>query len=152
MPNSSGGAVVTDTCMLAGMHQGILWHLKRPSSQGGSSTGGSTSGSAGGSAASGGSVGSSVPPPDIERDPNHMWEPPEGDGDVVEAAAGNNALAAELSRVNIPHKSSGSIFVRASTLTSFLIDLQLESAAPIDAAAVAYARSTRQKRRNTRQV
>ena len=137
MPNSSGGAVVSNTRTLVGLYTGVVWHLEELTSNrsrsGMSSDGGSSS-----------SGGSSVrPPAHLERDPTSMWEDPNDGTDVVEAAAHNDGMAAQLSRVNIQHKTSAGMFIPAAALLQFLQAAGLAADDPLDAAGDDIARRLR---------
>lgn len=67
MPNSSGGAVLTDTGTLAGLHVGNIWHLEELP--------GGSSNSGGGSSRRRRAV---QPPDTTEIDPERMWNAAEG--------------------------------------------------------------------------
>ncbi|KAG2454663.1 hypothetical protein HYH02_000502 [Chlamydomonas schloesseri] len=148
MPNSSGGAVLSgsssgdDTLLLAGFYTGTVYHLdeasSHPSTDSGSGGGSSTSTFS--SSRSSGS--SSTTPSQIELDPGALWTP-RADvlaADAVAAAAGDVAKSAELSRPNIKHKNSASIFTTAPALWQLL---QAAGVAPPDPEQVAADRAAR---------
>ncbi|GFR49219.1 hypothetical protein Agub_g11137 [Astrephomene gubernaculifera] len=121
MPNSSGGAVVSSTRTLVGLYTGIVWHLEEL-----------TNSSRRSSSSSGG--GSVRPPAQLERDPTAMWEDRNDEADVVEAAAASDSVAAQLSRVNIQHKTNAAMFIPAAALLQFLQAAGLAAYDPLDAA------------------
>ena len=100
------------------MYVGTIWHLE-DYAEGQPSTS-STSRS------------SSSPPTEIERDPESLWEGDEEAG-PLERAADSVELAAHLSRVNIPHKSSAGLFIPAMALRQCLQGLGQAPRAPLDA-------------------
>lgn len=128
MPNSSGGAVVRSTRLLAGLHTGTVYHLEElPSSSCCSSS-------------------SSVEAPaELELDPTSMWEDPD-EVDAVEAAAADDSMAAQLSRINIQHKSSAAMFVPAAALIRFLQAVHLQRSDGMDVASRTVARRQRPRR------
>ena len=134
MPNSSGGAVVSNTRTLVGLYTGILWHLEEVTNNNSRSS----------SSSGGGSV---RPPAQLERDPTAMWEDPNDEEDVVEAAAATDHTAAQLSRVNIQHKNSAAMFIPAATLLRFLQAAGLAADDPLDAAGNCIARRLRPRHR-----
>lgn len=137
MRDSSGGAVLCGPCALAGLYTCLLWHL-----QGLGEAGSSTSSSSGGASAS------STPPATVERDPACMWTPPpDAAVDAVDAAAGDVGKAAELSWINIPHKSCASMFTTATALWQLL---QQVGEGPRDPLEVAQTAATALTRRLTK--
>jgi hypothetical protein len=139
MPNSSGGAVVTGTNILSGLHMGTIWHLEALTE--GTNSGGSSGGSS--------QPGLPLPPATIERDQNAMWK--EEEEGPVEAAAADAvvAAAAHLSRLNIGHKSCAGLFVPATALRRLLLGLGLTGRGPpLDAAGGMMARIGQSQKRS----
>ncbi len=101
--------------------------------------------SSGGGSSSGGS--SVRPPTQLELDPTSMWEDPNDGADVVEAAAGSDGMAAQLSRVIIQHKTSAGMFIPAAALLQFLQAAGLAGNDPLDAAGDDIARRMRPRHR-----
>ncbi|GLC46798.1 hypothetical protein PLESTM_001927200 [Pleodorina starrii] len=125
MPNSSGGAVLSgsggDTLLLAGIYTGMVYHLDDASSHPSTDSGDSSSPGTSTSGISSGS--SSTPPAHVELDPKALWTPGADAlaADAVAAAAGDVAKSAELSRLNIAHKGSVSMFTTAPAVWQLLL-------------------------------
>ncbi|KAG2491207.1 hypothetical protein HYH03_010417 [Edaphochlamys debaryana] len=142
MPNSSGGAMLSDGTTLAGIFTSIVWHLEEIPDSSHAGSGGSGSGSGGSSSGrSSSSGGSGSVSAAIELNPNAMWTPPADTApDAVAAVGGDPAQAAELSRLNIGHKNSASIFTTASALWQLLQGAELVPLEPVQQAAEKEAR------------
>lgn len=123
MPNSSGAPMLRDSTTVVGLYTGIVWHLEEIGDPSSSSSSSSTA--------------SGRPPSAIERDPKKLWTPPASTAaaNAVAAAAGDTDQAAELSRLNIGHKNSMSLFTTASALTNLLQEASVAILDPVHAAA-----------------